>query len=58
MQIGLDEFAYIGLTLSYADKSEMVSLLDQGPSGRVGGLKPEALLEYEISSAITRLKCG
>ena len=55
MQIGLDEFAYIGLTLSYADKSEMVSLLDQGPGGRVGGLKPEALLEYEISSAITRL---
>ncbi len=55
MQIGLDEFAYIGLTLSYADKSEMVSLLEQGPGGRVGGLKPESLLEYEISSAITRL---
>ncbi len=55
MQIGLEEFAYIGLTLSYADKSEMISLLEQGPGGRPGGLRPEAMLEYDISSAITRL---
>ena len=55
MQIGLEEFAYIGLTLSYADKSEMISLLEQGPGGRTGGLRPEAMLEYDVSSAITRL---
>ncbi|MDG2213204.1 MAG: Gldg family protein [Verrucomicrobiota bacterium] len=55
MQIGLEEFAYIGLTLSYADKSEMISLLEQGPGGRAGGLRPEAMLEYDVSSAITRL---
>ena len=55
MQIGLEEFAYIGLTLSYADKAEMISLLEQGPGGRSGGLRPEAMLEYDISSAITRL---
>ena len=55
MQIGLDEYAYIGLTLSYADRTEIINLLEQGPGGRPGGLRPESLLEYDISGAITRL---
>lgn len=55
MQIGLEEFAYLGLTLSYADRTEVINLLEQGPGGRPGGLRPEALLEYDISAAITRL---
>lgn len=55
MQIGLDEYAYLGLTLSYADRTEIINLLEQGPGGRPGGLRPESLLEYDISGAITRL---
>jgi ABC-2 type transport system permease protein len=58
MQIGLEEFAYIGLTLSYADRTEKVDLLEKGPDGRVRGLRPEGLLEYDISAALTRLLPG
>ena len=55
MQIGLEEFAYLGLTLSYADRTEKVNLLEQGADGRIRGLRPEVNLEYDISAAITRL---
>jgi ABC-2 type transport system permease protein len=55
MQVGLEEFAYLGLTLSYADRTEKVNLLEQGAGGRIRGLRPEGMLEYDISAAITRL---
>jgi len=55
MQVGLEEFAYLGLTLSYADRTEKVNLLEQGGDGRIRGLRPEGMLEYDVSAAITRL---
>ena len=55
IQIGEEEFIYLGLTLSYADKNERVELWERSPDGRPVGLRPTNLLEYEIASAITRL---
>ncbi len=55
MQVSLEEFAYLGLTLSYADRTEKVNLLEQGGGGQIRGLRPEGMLEYDISAAITRL---
>ena len=55
MQVSLDEFAYLGLTLSYADRTEKVNLLEQGAGGAIRGLRPEGMLEYDISAAITRM---
>ena len=55
IQIGEEEFIYLGLTLSYADKNERVELWERTPDGRPVGLRPTNLLEYEIASAITRL---
>ncbi len=51
--IGPEEFAYLGLSLSYADRTEKVDLLVSGQGGR--SLRSEVTLEYEISRAITRL---
>ncbi|MBC8325700.1 MAG: Gldg family protein [Verrucomicrobia subdivision 3 bacterium] len=55
--IGPEEFAYLGLSLSYADRTEKVELLvsTQTQSGRSMSLRSEVTLEYEISHAITRL---
>ena len=53
--IGPQEFAYLGLSLSYADRTEKVDLLVSGQGGRSMSLRSEVTLEYEISRAITRL---
>ena len=41
------EVAYLGLTLSYADRAESINVLERA--------RNEPLLEYDISGAITRL---
>ncbi|MDC0219847.1 Gldg family protein [Verrucomicrobia bacterium] len=51
--VGPEEFAYLGLSLSYADRTEKIALLITG-QGRMS-LRSEVTLEYEISRAITRL---
>ncbi|MBT5322423.1 MAG: ABC transporter permease subunit, partial [Verrucomicrobiales bacterium] len=53
--VGPQEFAYLGLSLSYADRTEKVDLLVSGQGGRSMSLRSEVTLEYEISRAITRL---
>ena len=53
--IGPEEFAYLGLSLSYADRTEKVDLLVSGQGGRSMSLRSEVTLEYQISRAITRL---
>ena len=49
MSIGQDpgEVAYLGLTISYADRTESINVLER--------VRNEPLLEYDISGAITRL---
>ena len=53
--IGPTEFAYLGLSLSYAEKTEKIDLLVSGQGGRSMSLRSEVTLEYQISRAITRL---
>jgi ABC-2 type transport system permease protein len=53
--MGPGEFAYLGLSLSYAEKTENIVLLFFGQGGRSMSLRSEVTLEYEISRAITRL---
>jgi len=55
MQVSLEEYAYLGLTLSYADKTEQINLLERGQGGGIRGLRSEGLLEYDIASAIARM---